>query len=98
MPYVPALRLLRPIPMPNFYTLVLPELCTSNAEPIGTSVLAYRIGGISFGMFSGDDAHLTLDPALQDFAMNPLLSEACDANMRVSSVDTLPGPDGSPSF
>jgi hypothetical protein len=84
--------------MANFDTLVLPELCDSNAEQIGTSVLAYRIGGISFGMFSGDDAHLTLDPSLQDFAMNPFLPEACDVNMRVSSVDTLPCPDRSPLF
>jgi hypothetical protein len=84
--------------MANFDTLVLPELCDSNAEQIGTSVLAYRIGGISFGMFSGDDAHLTLDPSLQDFAMNPFLSEVCDVNMRVSLVDTLPHPDRSPLF
>jgi hypothetical protein len=85
-------------PMANFDTLVLPELCDSNAEQIGASVLAYRIGGISFGMNSSDDAPLTLDPALHDFAVNPFLSEVCDVNMCVSVVDNLPSPVRSPLF
>jgi hypothetical protein len=84
--------------MPNFDTLVLPERCDSNAEQIGTAGVAYSIGGISFRMFSDEEVLLTLDPALRDFAMNPFLSEICDVNMRVSIVDSLPRPDGSPLF
>jgi hypothetical protein len=84
--------------MANFDTLVLPERCDSNTEQIGTSGVAYSIGGISFGMFSNDEVSLTLDPGLSDFAVNPFFSEICDVNMRVSIVDSLPRPDGSPIF
>jgi hypothetical protein len=84
--------------MANFDTLVLPERCDSNTEQIGTSGVAYSIGGISFGMFSNDDVSLTLDPGLSDFAVNPFFSEICDVNMRVSIVESLPRPDGSPIF
>lgn len=84
--------------MANLNTLVLPELCDWNSEQIGSSRVAYQIGGITFGMFSNDDVPLTLDPALHDFAVTPFLSEICDVNMRVSIVDSLPRPDGPPLF
>jgi hypothetical protein len=84
--------------MANFDTLVLPELCDWNSEQIGSSRVAYQIGGISFGMFSDDNVAVTLDPALRDFAMNPSLSEICDVNMGVSIVDSLACPDRPPLF
>jgi hypothetical protein len=84
--------------MANLNTLVLPELCDWNSEQIGSSRVAYQIGGISFGMFSDEDVPLTLDPGLSDFAVNPFFSEICDVNIRVSMVDSLPRPDRPPLF
>jgi hypothetical protein len=84
--------------MANLNTLVLPELCDWHSEQIGSSRVAYQIGGISFGMFSDDDVPLTLDPGLSDFAVNLFFSEICDVNIRVSMVDSLPRPDSPPLF
>jgi hypothetical protein len=84
--------------MANLNTLVLPELCDRNSEQIGSSRVAYQIGGISFGMFSENDVPLRLVPALSDFAVNPFASGICDVNMRVSIVDRLPRFDRQPLF
>jgi len=86
--------------MANLNTLLVPERCDWNSEQIGTSRLAYRIGGITFGMFSDDDTTaLTLEPSLRDFALNPCCFLAkCDVNIRVSFVDRLSVPDRQPLF
>ena len=59
------------------------------------SCIAYRVGDISFGMFSDCDLLMKLDPALSDFAVAP---ESCDVNMRVSLTDLLEVPLSTPLF
>jgi hypothetical protein len=59
------------------------------------SCIAYRVGGISFGMFSDGNIRLELDPALQEFAVEP---ESCVVNIRVSLADSLEVPSGTALF
>src|ERR1700722_15801061 len=48
--------------------------------------LAFRIGGMSFGLFSDDDIAMALDPGLRDFQIEP---PAVDIQIRVSWTDRL---------
>jgi hypothetical protein len=59
------------------------------------SHLAYRIGGVSFGMSAGDGVRLKVDPSLRDFAV---ASGHSDVNVRVSLVDFLEVPKQQPLF
>jgi hypothetical protein len=85
--------------MATLQTAVTPELCGCNPEQLAVARIAYRIGGISFGMFSDGDVSLALDPALRDFAVHPSgYSESCDVSIRVSLADELPSPQSKPLF
>lgn len=85
--------------MATLQTAVSPELCGCHPEQFGMNRIAYQIGDISFGMFSGGDVLLALDPALRDFALHPATGpESCDVNIRVSLVDELPLPWQKPLF
>lgn len=75
------------------------EVCISEQRPLTgnltASSIAYRIGGISFGMFSDGDVQIMLDPALNDFAVSP---ENCAVNMSVSLAEALEVPRGTRLF
>jgi hypothetical protein len=83
-------------------TIQIPTLSgrfDSYSKQMGASCVAYKIGGISFGMFSGGDIPIALHPELRDFAVHPVSSnEICDINIRVSFVDKLPLPQRKPLF
>jgi hypothetical protein len=52
--------------------------------------LAYRIGGISFGLTAAADLHLDVDFALSQFAVEAM---TCDVSIAVDWVDTLSIPE-----
>ena len=71
----------------------------AGAQPKSVLHLAYKIGGISFGIASDGDMRLTLDPESRDFAMHPEFSPGvCDVDIRVSCVDELPLLNRQPLF
>lgn len=71
----------------------LPDLGVKS--PALPGKIAYRAGGISFGMFSDGDVSLKLDEGIQDFAVNPA---DCDVTTHISLVDRLTYPDKTPLF
>ena len=84
--------------MAELNILELPEVCESNPKQIERCRVAYQIGGISFGVFSDDDMPLSLDPSLDDFVLNPVVSRLCDVNIHLSMMDSLPRPVRRPLF
>lgn len=57
--------------------------------------LAYRIGGITFGLFAESGVNLALEPALRDFLVG---SDSCDVRIQVEWADHLEIPSATPSF
>src|ERR1700685_958291 len=65
----------------------------------GATQVAFKIGGISFGIFSQSRALLALDPGLRDFAIDSARHpDPYDVNISVSVVDKLPPPVLKPIF
>jgi hypothetical protein len=98
--YLPNHRVLGTNAMATLQIPVSTELRDWKVEASGAPVIAYQIGGISFGMIAEGNLELTLDPALRDFAVYPpaAIADSCDVNMRVSLVDRLPNPVRKPLF
>ncbi len=57
--------------------------------------LAYRIGGITFGLFAERGLQLALEPELRSFAV---VSDSCDIRIQVDWADHLELPRIKPSF
>ena len=75
-----------------------PELLSMNSRQPGNQgarKLAFRIGGISFGLFAERGLRLKLEPELRDFAFG---TDSCDVNLRVSRTDSLEIPGSTPLF
>ncbi len=65
----------------------------------GHAQVAFQIGGISFGMFSGGKVQLALDPGLHDYAIDLATHlDPFDVNISVSFVERLPVPVLKPLF
>lgn len=58
--------------------------------------LAYRIGGITFGLFSDSGLHLCLTEALSAFEVES--NHPCDVRIQIGRADRLETPDGKPTF
>jgi hypothetical protein len=75
-----------------------PELLPTNSwKPVyqGASQVAYRIGGITFGLIGERDLLLILDSDLRDFAVN---TDSLDVSLRISWSDSLEVPTSAPLF
>ncbi|HMI53587.1 MAG TPA: hypothetical protein VK525_18885 [Candidatus Saccharimonadales bacterium] len=81
--------------MAHLQTSFKPVACTPHIADQGASRIAYRVGGLSFGMFAEDGLQLKLDPILYDFSVFP---SECDINITVTLVDKLHVPVGFPLF
>jgi hypothetical protein len=57
--------------------------------------MAYRIGGITFGLLAEADLLLTLNPELREFAVE---AGSSDVNLRISWTDSLEIPRSTPLF
>ncbi|MEQ1473216.1 MAG: hypothetical protein ABLQ96_05315, partial [Candidatus Acidiferrum sp.] len=86
--------------MATIQTPVSKEILAGDAHSQGgTSRVAYRIGGISFAMFSENrNVALALDPGLRDFALDTTSAQKCDINIHVSLVDKISIPKHQPLF
>jgi hypothetical protein len=67
-----------------------------SAKPLALpSQVAYRTGGITFGMFSDGDVSLELDEGIREFGVVPA---NCDVTTHISLVDRLSYPEKTPLF
>lgn len=62
---------------------------------VDSASIAYRIGGISFGMVSDGDVRMRLDSELLDFSCPP---ENCDVNIQVALTEKIAVPRGEALF
>jgi hypothetical protein len=67
----------------------------SATQQAAASQIAYRAGGITFGMFSDGDVSLELDEGIREFAVAPA---ECDVRTHVSLVSRLTFPTQTPLF
>jgi hypothetical protein len=75
-----------------------PELLPTNSWKPGcqaTPQLAFRIAGITFGLFAERDLLLNLDPELREFAVE---TGSWDVSLRISWSDALEVPGSAPLF
>jgi hypothetical protein len=72
------------------YEAAAPPIARSSA-----SMAAYRVGGITFGLFSGADINPVLDPGLRTFAIE---SDSCDVQILVDWARDLKIPAGAALF
>lgn len=61
----------------------------------GRRGIAFRVGGMSFGLFPCADIKLALDPELRNFAIAP---SSCDVRIEVSWTEKLAMPSSAPRF
>jgi hypothetical protein len=75
-----------------------PELLSMNSSKRwypAAPPLAYRIGGITFGLVAEGDLRLTLDQELREFAVE---AGSCDVDLRIAWADSLDVPRSAPLF
>src|ERR1700689_4666755 len=76
-----------------------PDLVPANASPLPGQPtkpqLAYRIGGITFGLFSASGLRLAVEPSLRHFTVDEV---SCDIRIQVAWSDHLEAPQHVPSF
>jgi hypothetical protein len=72
-----------------------PVAAPHSKPPAFASQIAYRAGGISFGMFTDGGVSLGLDEGIRPFAVAP---EDCDVQTHVSLVPRLSYPKHAPLF
>ena len=75
-----------------------PELLTTNSwKPgcRGAAQVAYRVGGITFGLIGEKDVLLTLDSELREFAVE---ADSSDVSLRIAWSDSLEVPTSAPLF
>jgi hypothetical protein len=76
-----------------------PDLVPANACPLPGQPtkpqLAYRIGGITFGLFSASGLRLAVEPSLRHFVVEEV---SCDIRIQVAWSDHLEAPQHAPSF
>jgi hypothetical protein len=74
-------------------------LLTATNSTLGDSLpgpsIAYRVGGISFGLTAGNDLRLILDPGLHEFATE---TKTCDVNIQVAWTESIEIPQRPPLF
>lgn len=79
---------------PSSQELLPPDPPTEPLFP-GASRIAYRIGGITFGLAAAGSLRLALDRELDAFSVAPA---SCDVNLEVSWADSLRVPASTPLF
>jgi hypothetical protein len=69
----------------------------TQAIPLNSALIkaAYRVGGITFGLFSGADINPVLDHELRTFAVE---TDSCDVEILVEWARDLKVPEGAPLF
>ena len=81
--------------MNSFLTNSSSTSCLLAELPVSASQVAYRAGGISFGMFSDGDVSLELDEGIRPFAVE---AQDCDVRTDISLVSSLSYPTHTPLF
>jgi hypothetical protein len=77
----------------EFLSTLTPQRANQRAA---LPTLAYRVGGITFGLTADEGLRLTLEADVQQFTVEP--AAGCDVNLRISWADSLEIPRSVPLF